>query len=168
MRLLKRFEPLKVCHFGNNLKTLQYFGKTPYNQLLEFFFGVCWKSLSHCPHVVLADLPMCWWLGQVSKFPLSLHSLSCPPAPASVAKPFLWTAGKWTFWFVLKPDTNIQCSVSSEDIENSFKANPCGSISFTTSKFSYRIDFAGMFSFPNSCVFLVCWYAEIYSSADQD
>ncbi|KAK2489004.1 hypothetical protein MC885_017364 [Smutsia gigantea] len=43
-----------------------------------------------------------------------------------------------------RPDTNIQCSISSEDIEKSFKANPCGSISFTTFKFSYKIDFAEM------------------------
>ena len=65
--------------------------------------------------------------------------------------PLLWTTHyceqlvNATFWFVLKPDTNIQCSVSSEDIEKSFKTNPCGSISFTTSKFSYKIDFSGMF-----------------------
>uniref|UniRef100_A0A2K6FPG3 Poly [ADP-ribose] polymerase n=1 Tax=Propithecus coquereli TaxID=379532 RepID=A0A2K6FPG3_PROCO len=55
---------------------------------------------------------------------------------------YLAECGKW---HMFQPDTNIQCSVSSEDIEKSFKTNPCGSISFTTSKFSYKIDFAGMF-----------------------
>uniref|UniRef100_A0A4W2GKI1 Poly [ADP-ribose] polymerase n=1 Tax=Bos indicus x Bos taurus TaxID=30522 RepID=A0A4W2GKI1_BOBOX len=54
---------------------------------------------------------------------------------------YLAECGKW---HMFQPDTNIQCSVSSEDIEKSFKANPCGSISFTTSKFSYKIDFAEM------------------------
>ncbi|XP_045056347.1 protein mono-ADP-ribosyltransferase PARP11 isoform X1 [Desmodus rotundus] len=54
---------------------------------------------------------------------------------------YLAECGKW---HMFQPDTNIQCSVSSEDIEKSFKTNPCGSISFTTSKFSYKIDFAEM------------------------
>ncbi|KAI5126107.1 Protein mono-ADP-ribosyltransferase PARP11 [Manis javanica] len=54
---------------------------------------------------------------------------------------YLAECGKW---HMFQPDTNIQCSVSSEDIEKSFKANPCGSISFTTFKFSYKIDFAEM------------------------
>ncbi|XP_012311321.1 protein mono-ADP-ribosyltransferase PARP11 isoform X1 [Aotus nancymaae] len=54
---------------------------------------------------------------------------------------YLAECGKW---HMFQPDTNSQCSVSSEDIEKSFKANPCGSISFTTSKFSYKIDFAEM------------------------
>ncbi|EPQ14411.1 Poly [ADP-ribose] polymerase 11 [Myotis brandtii] len=54
---------------------------------------------------------------------------------------YLAECGKW---HMFQPDTNIQCSVSSEDIEQSFKTNPCGSISFTTSKFSYKIDFAEM------------------------
>ncbi|MBZ3889752.1 Poly [ADP-ribose] polymerase 11 [Sciurus carolinensis] len=54
---------------------------------------------------------------------------------------YLAECGKW---HMFQPDTNIQCSVSSEDIEKSFRTNPCGSISFTTSKFSYKIDFAEM------------------------
>ncbi|XP_073861939.1 protein mono-ADP-ribosyltransferase PARP11 isoform X4 [Macaca fascicularis] len=54
---------------------------------------------------------------------------------------YLAECGKW---HMFQPDTNSQCSVSSEDIEKSFKTNPCGSISFTTSKFSYKIDFAEM------------------------
>ncbi|XP_055973834.1 protein mono-ADP-ribosyltransferase PARP11 isoform X4 [Sorex fumeus] len=54
---------------------------------------------------------------------------------------YLAECGKW---HMFQPDTNIQCSVSSEDIEQSFKTNPCGSICFTTSKFSYKIDFAEM------------------------
>lgn len=54
---------------------------------------------------------------------------------------YLAECGKW---HMFQPDTNIQCSVSSEDIEKSFKTNPCGSISFTTSKFSYKIDFSEM------------------------
>ncbi|XP_023038725.1 protein mono-ADP-ribosyltransferase PARP11 isoform X4 [Piliocolobus tephrosceles] len=54
---------------------------------------------------------------------------------------YLAECGKW---HMFQPDTNSQCSVSSEDIEKSFKSNPCGSISFTTSKFSYKIDFAEM------------------------
>ncbi|XP_013367119.1 PREDICTED: poly [ADP-ribose] polymerase 11 isoform X4 [Chinchilla lanigera] len=54
---------------------------------------------------------------------------------------YLAECGKW---HMFQPDANIQCSVSSEDIEKSFKTNPYGSISFTTSKFSYKIDFAEM------------------------
>ena len=54
MRLLKRFEPLKVCHFGNNLKTLQYFGKRPYNQLLEVFFWCVLKILKPLPTYCLS------------------------------------------------------------------------------------------------------------------
>ncbi|XP_069862148.1 protein mono-ADP-ribosyltransferase PARP11 isoform X2 [Dipodomys merriami] len=54
---------------------------------------------------------------------------------------YLAECGKW---HMIQPDASIQCSVSSEDIEKSFRTNPCGSISFTTSKFSYKIDFAEM------------------------
>ncbi|XP_074050723.1 protein mono-ADP-ribosyltransferase PARP11 isoform X2 [Macrotis lagotis] len=54
---------------------------------------------------------------------------------------YLAECGKW---HMFQPDTNIQCSVSSEDIEKSFKENPIGSISFTTSKYSYKLDFSVM------------------------
>ncbi|XP_063093782.1 protein mono-ADP-ribosyltransferase PARP11 isoform X7 [Cavia porcellus] len=54
---------------------------------------------------------------------------------------YLAECGKW---HMFQPDASIQCSVSNEDIEKSFKTNPYGSVSFTTSKFSYKIDFAEM------------------------
>lgn len=54
------------------------------------------------------------------------------------------------FLFVLKTNSNTQCSVSSEDIEKSFRMNPQGSVSFTTTKFNYRLDFSGKSLF---CVF---------------
>lgn len=52
---------------------------------------------------------------------------------------------KCTFSFILKTDSNSHCSVSSEDIERSFRTNPYGSVSFTTAKFNYTLDFSGMY-----------------------
>ncbi|XP_030070041.1 protein mono-ADP-ribosyltransferase PARP11 [Microcaecilia unicolor] len=54
---------------------------------------------------------------------------------------FLAECGKW---HMFQMDSNTQCSVSSEDIERSFRLNPHGSISFSTAKFNYKIDFPVM------------------------
>lgn len=110
------------------------------------FWFLCWKSLSCVHQALLAVLPRCvgnWNRCYISSVPLC--SVSVPTVPPLWPSLSCEQLVNETFWFVLKPDTNIQCSVSSEDIEKSFKTNPCGSISFTTSKFSYKIDFAGMF-----------------------
>lgn len=48
------------------------------------------------------------------------------------------------FFFILKTDSNSHCSISSEDIERSFRTDPRGSLSFTTAKFNYTLDFSGM------------------------
>ncbi|NXH18171.1 PAR11 polymerase, partial [Bucco capensis] len=54
---------------------------------------------------------------------------------------YLAECGKWhMFEFA----SNSHCSVSSEDIEKSFQTNPQGSVSFTTAKFNYRLDFSVM------------------------
>ncbi|XP_053108734.1 protein mono-ADP-ribosyltransferase PARP11 isoform X4 [Hemicordylus capensis] len=54
---------------------------------------------------------------------------------------YLAECGKW---HMFETDSNTQCSISSEDIERSFKMNPQGSISFTTAKFNYVLDFSEM------------------------
>ncbi|XP_075756726.1 protein mono-ADP-ribosyltransferase PARP11 isoform X2 [Pelodiscus sinensis] len=54
---------------------------------------------------------------------------------------YLAECGKW---HMFQTDSNTQCSVSSEDIERSFKINPEGSVSFTTAKFNYKLDFPAM------------------------
>ncbi|XP_028910195.1 protein mono-ADP-ribosyltransferase PARP11 isoform X1 [Ornithorhynchus anatinus] len=54
---------------------------------------------------------------------------------------YLAECGKW---HMFQADANVRCSVSSEDIERSFRTNPQGSLTFSTSKFSYKIDFAVM------------------------
>ncbi|XP_020664917.1 protein mono-ADP-ribosyltransferase PARP11 isoform X2 [Pogona vitticeps] len=54
---------------------------------------------------------------------------------------YLAECGKW---HMFETDSNTQCSLSSEEIERRFKMNPQGSISFTTSKFNYILDFLGM------------------------
>jgi len=59
----------------------------------------------------------------------------------------LQNLSKRAFSFILKTDSNSHCSVSSEDIERSFRANPHGSVSFTTAKFNYTLDFSGMYLF---------------------
>ncbi|XP_033004263.1 protein mono-ADP-ribosyltransferase PARP11 isoform X2 [Lacerta agilis] len=54
------------------------------------------------------------------------------------------TSKKWTRRIPSGTDSTSQCSLSSEDIEGMFKINPQGSISFTTAKFDYVLDFLGM------------------------
>uniref|UniRef100_A0A670I188 Poly [ADP-ribose] polymerase n=1 Tax=Podarcis muralis TaxID=64176 RepID=A0A670I188_PODMU len=54
---------------------------------------------------------------------------------------YLAECGKW---HMFETDSTSQCSLSSEDIEGMFKINPQGSISFTTAKFDYVLDFSGM------------------------
>ncbi|KAJ6668464.1 hypothetical protein lerEdw1_011946 [Lerista edwardsae] len=54
---------------------------------------------------------------------------------------YLAECGKW---HMFETNSNTQCSVSSEDIEKCFRMNPQGSVSFTTAKFNYRLDFSGM------------------------
>lgn len=57
----------------------------------------------------------------------------------------LFNLSECAFSFILKTDSNSHCSVSSEDIERSFRTNPHGSLSFTTAKFNYVLDFSGMY-----------------------
>ncbi|GAB0177459.1 protein mono-ADP-ribosyltransferase PARP11 isoform X1 [Grus americana] len=54
---------------------------------------------------------------------------------------YLAECGKW---HMFQTDSNSHCSVSSEDIERSFRTNPHGSVSFTTAKFNYTLDFSVM------------------------
>ncbi|XP_044273634.1 protein mono-ADP-ribosyltransferase PARP11 isoform X2 [Varanus komodoensis] len=54
---------------------------------------------------------------------------------------YLAECGKW---HMFETDSNTWCSLSSEDIEKRFKMNPQGSISFTTAKFNYILDFSRM------------------------
>ncbi|NWQ78377.1 PAR11 polymerase, partial [Columbina picui] len=54
---------------------------------------------------------------------------------------YLAECGKW---HMFQADSNSHCSVSSEDIERSFRTNPHGSVSFTTAKFNYVLDFSVM------------------------
>ncbi|KAL8195853.1 UNVERIFIED_CONTAM: Poly [ADP-ribose] polymerase 11, partial [Gekko kuhli] len=53
---------------------------------------------------------------------------------------YLAECGKW---HMFETDSSTHCSVSTEDIERSFKMNPQDSVCFTTSKFTYRLDFSG-------------------------
>ncbi|XP_010125399.1 PREDICTED: poly [ADP-ribose] polymerase 11-like, partial [Chlamydotis macqueenii] len=54
---------------------------------------------------------------------------------------YLAECGKW---HMFQTESNSHCSVSSEDIERSFQTNPHGSVSFTTAKFNYTLDFSVM------------------------
>ncbi|NWZ64325.1 PAR11 polymerase, partial [Acrocephalus arundinaceus] len=54
---------------------------------------------------------------------------------------YLAECGKW---HMFQTDSNSHCSISSEDIERSFRADPRGSLSFTTAKFNYTLDFSVM------------------------
>ncbi|XP_015267804.1 PREDICTED: poly [ADP-ribose] polymerase 11-like [Gekko japonicus] len=54
---------------------------------------------------------------------------------------YLAECGKW---HMFETDSSTHCSVSTEDIERSFKMNPQDSVCFTTAKFTYRLDFSGM------------------------
>ncbi|KAJ7397620.1 hypothetical protein BTVI_133417 [Pitangus sulphuratus] len=54
---------------------------------------------------------------------------------------YLAECGKW---HMFQTDSNSHCSISSEDIERSFRTNPHGSLSFTTAKFNYMLDFSVM------------------------
>ncbi|XP_005989325.1 protein mono-ADP-ribosyltransferase PARP11 isoform X2 [Latimeria chalumnae] len=54
---------------------------------------------------------------------------------------YLAECGKW---HMFETDPNSQCSISSEDIEKSFKMNQHGSITFSTAKFNYSLDFTVM------------------------
>ncbi|XP_054855711.1 protein mono-ADP-ribosyltransferase PARP11 isoform X2 [Eublepharis macularius] len=54
---------------------------------------------------------------------------------------YLAECGKW---HMFETDSSTQCSVSTEDIERSFKMNPQDSICFTTAKFNYKLDFSEM------------------------
>ncbi|XP_048365608.1 protein mono-ADP-ribosyltransferase PARP11 isoform X2 [Sphaerodactylus townsendi] len=54
---------------------------------------------------------------------------------------YLAECGKW---HMFETDSSTHCSVSTEDIERSFRMNPEDSVGFTTAKFNYRLDFSGM------------------------
>ncbi|XP_063301446.1 protein mono-ADP-ribosyltransferase PARP11 isoform X1 [Pelobates fuscus] len=54
---------------------------------------------------------------------------------------YLAECGKW---HMFETTSTANCSVSSQDIEQSFKENPNGSVLFTTTKFNYKLDFAEM------------------------
>ncbi|XP_029453173.1 protein mono-ADP-ribosyltransferase PARP11 isoform X2 [Rhinatrema bivittatum] len=54
---------------------------------------------------------------------------------------YLAECGKW---HMFESSSNALCSVSSEDIERSFRLDPGGSICFKTTKYNYKIEFPVM------------------------
>uniref|UniRef100_A0A8C5M5S1 Poly [ADP-ribose] polymerase n=1 Tax=Leptobrachium leishanense TaxID=445787 RepID=A0A8C5M5S1_9ANUR len=54
---------------------------------------------------------------------------------------YLAECGKW---HMFDTTSTAHCTASSQDIEQSYKANPHGSLQFSTTKFDYKLDFVEM------------------------
>ncbi|XP_033880594.1 uncharacterized protein LOC117414871 [Acipenser ruthenus] len=78
---------------------------------------------------------------------LSLSS-TMPPAGGFTWQ-FRGDEGVWREYKAVN-DNGVACSVSSDDIEQSYQQNPQGQLQFTAGRFSYTLDFSGMSQFNST------------------
>ncbi|MGH0117196.1 UNVERIFIED_CONTAM: hypothetical protein FKN15_046117 [Acipenser sinensis] len=78
---------------------------------------------------------------------LSLSS-TMPPAGGFTWQ-FRGDEGVWREYKAINAN-GVACSVSSDDIEQSYQQNPQGQLQFTAGHFSYTLDFSGMSQFNSS------------------
>ncbi|MBN3276140.1 PAR12 polymerase, partial [Polyodon spathula] len=75
-------------------------------------------------------------------------SSAAPPAGGYVWQ-FRGEEGVWTE-YKTNNACGVVCSITSDDIEQSYQQNPQGQLQFTAGQFSYMLDYSGMFQVNNT------------------